>query len=94
VQIRDKTSAAELLLVLLDRDERPDLVSRWVSRDYGAKSPTVAVAWTVQAHTPLVIRWAIVPVCKNDRVLQLELIEQLRRETGEIRFGVSAAAMT
>jgi len=89
VRMRDKISGAELLLALLDRDERPEFVSRWVSRDYGARSATVAAAWSVQARAPLVVRWAIVPVCKNDHgALQLELIEQLRRETGEIRFGV------
>ena len=89
VQVRDKTSGAKLFLALLDRDERPDFGSRWVSRDYGARSITLAAVWSVRAQVPLVVRWALVPLCKNDDgSTQLELIEQLRRETGEIRFGV------
>ena len=91
VQLSDKISGAQLFLALLDRDERPEFVTQWASRDYGARNTTVAAVWSVQAHAPLVVRWALVPVCKNDHeTLQLELIEQLRRETGEIRFGLNA----
>ena len=89
VQLRDKISGAQLFLALLDRDERPEFVPQWASRDYGARTETVAAVWSVQAQSPLVVRWALVPVCKNDhQATQLELIEQLRENKGEIRWGV------
>jgi hypothetical protein len=89
VQLRDKISGAQLFLALLDREERPEFVARWISNDYGARTETVAAVWSVQARTPLVVRWALVPACKNDHeATQLELIDHLRGSKGQIRFGI------
>jgi Heparinase II/III N-terminus/Heparinase II/III-like protein len=91
VQIRDTMSGAQLLLALLDRDDRPEFVERWTSRDYGAKSSSRATVWSMQAHMPFVVRWAIVPVCESDHESsRLELIEKLRSEGGQINFGVKS----
>jgi hypothetical protein len=39
---------------------------RWSSIDYGAKAPSVAACWMVEASTPLVVRWGLVPVCGGE----------------------------
>jgi hypothetical protein len=91
VEACDKMKSARLLLALLDRDERPEFVPRWISRDYGARSATLAAGWSIKAPAPLIVRWALVPVAAaDDEASRLALIEHLRRKAchGEIRFGV------
>lgn len=90
VQLCDKMTGVRLFLVPIDRDERPDFVPGWISRDYGAKTETFTACWSIDARAPLIVRWALVPVCNDDdEAARLELIGQLRGETSaEIRFGV------
>jgi hypothetical protein len=75
VRACDKMTGARLLVVVPDALEPPSLEPRYASRDYGEKHPTIAACWTRRAHTPLVIRWLIVPVCAGeDENARLELI--------------------
>jgi len=97
VQARYETKPGRLFLTLLDRDQRPEFVPRSVSCDYGAREATVAARWSINARAPLIVRWALVPVCHDDdEAHRLELIENLRRQAarGEIRFGVLSAPAT
>jgi hypothetical protein len=67
-------SAAERAL-----KEGPAFEPRWFSRDYGAKTPSVAICWTVEAAAPFQVRWLLVPVCAGeDTGARLALVEHLR----------------
>ena len=63
----------------LDLKQEPSVEPRWFSRDYGAKTPSVALCWTVEAEAPLHIRWVLVPICGGDNTdTPLALVEHLR----------------
>ncbi|HYE66485.1 MAG TPA: alginate lyase family protein [Pyrinomonadaceae bacterium] len=75
----DKISGARLFIAALDPHEHPVFESLFASRDYGAKSPSLAACWSVRAHAPLTTRWMIVPVCASeDAEAKLELITRLQ----------------
>ena len=79
VQACDKIKGARLFISALDLEQRPELESRFTSRDYGAKSASVSVCWTVRASAPLQVRWVILPVCAGeDERARLELIAHLK----------------
>jgi hypothetical protein len=79
VQACDRMSGARLLISALGSTGEPSLEPRSVSRDYGARSASVSVCWTVHRKAPLVARWAIVPVCPDeDETARLELISRLK----------------
>ncbi len=76
----DKMAGARLFVCALDLDDATlELEPRFVSRDYGAKSASVSVCWTVKASAPRVFHWALVPVCAGeDEAARLALIERLK----------------
>ncbi len=93
VEARDGKTGARLIVALLDVNELATLErrsiigfhepvaleSRWHSRDYGAKAPSVAACLTVKGEAPLVARWLLLPVCASENYeSRLGLIEQLR----------------
>ncbi len=75
----DKMTGARLLVAALDLDSEPEFEPRFISRDYGAKSASVAACWTVRAATPCKFRWAIVPACdEEDETERLSLIARYK----------------
>jgi hypothetical protein len=63
----------------LDWKKRPTVEQRWFSRDYGAKTPSVAVCWRVEAEAPLRVLWLLVPICASeDAGTRLALLDRLR----------------
>lgn len=75
-----KAGGARLFVVPLSLDVVPELEKLFTSRDYGAKTPSLAACWTVRAPAPLTARWAIVPVCPSETDAErLEVIAGLQR---------------
>jgi hypothetical protein len=71
----DKMTGARVFVAALDLDNEPEFEPRFISRDYGAKSASVAACWTVRAAAPCKFRWAIVPACAGeDETERLSLI--------------------
>ncbi len=65
-----------------DLKQQPVLEPRWFSRDYGQKSQSIALCWTVEADAPLGVRWLLVPVCAGeDAGTRLAVVEHLRQAT-------------
>jgi len=74
----DKMTGARLLVAALDLEDAPAFEPRFMSRDYGAKSASVSVCWTVRAVTPCRFRFALVPVCAlEDEEERLSLVARL-----------------
>lgn len=63
---RDQVTGAGLFIIALGANDAPELESRFVSRDYGAKSASVSACWKTRAPVPLTRRWALVPVCAGE----------------------------
>lgn len=88
-EIRDNENNARLVIAPLDLKTEPAVEPRWFSRDYGAKTPSHAVCWTVEAEAPLQVRWLLVPVCpREDTGARFALVEHLR--TASIDMAVMA----
>lgn len=66
VEVCDKMARACLLVIPLEVASPATLEQLWSSRGYGERSETRAACWTVRAHPPLVVRWALVPVCAGE----------------------------
>src|SRR5207245_5760893 len=80
-----KISNARLLVAPLQASASFELEPTFVSRDYGAKQPSVSACWSERADVPLARRWAIVPLRANENETgAVELIAKLR-ETGSDR---------
>src|SRR5713226_4536343 len=62
IEVCDKMEGARLLIVASELETEPVLESRWSSRDYGAKAPSVSVCWTVRKSAPIRAQFALVPV--------------------------------
>jgi hypothetical protein len=72
-------TGARLFVVALESSEAPELEPRFTSRDYGERSASLSACWKIRATAPLVLRWAIVPVCASeDEKERLGLIAELR----------------
>ena len=75
----DKMTGARLFVCALDLDDAPELEPRFVSRDYGAKSATHSLCWSVKASAPRVFHWGLVPACAgDDEAARLELVGRLK----------------
>jgi uncharacterized heparinase superfamily protein len=59
-------SGARLLIFGFDFGGDATLEQNFVSRDYGSKEPSVSVCWLRRLQCPARLRWAIVPVCKDE----------------------------
>jgi hypothetical protein len=69
VRACDKMTGAQLFIVALEMAEgAPEFEPLFRSRDYGAKSATFSVCWTVRAVAPCKFSWALVPVCAGEDV--------------------------
>lgn len=88
VQALDKKNGARLIVATVDLNESPTLEPRFVSRDYGAKIPSVAARWTCRASLPLVFRWVIVPIqASDDEQRRISLMAHLRERFPEFAKG-------
>ncbi|MCA1593694.1 MAG: heparinase II/III family protein [Acidobacteria bacterium] len=90
VEVCDRISGARLLVVSLDAPCAATLEARRSSRDYGEKRASQSACWTIRAQTPLVARWALVPVRAGEAEGErLQLVESLRTDAGQdLRFEV------
>lgn len=83
VQAWDKITGARLYLASIELNIPPTLEQRFTSRDYGAKTPSIAACWTERKELPFSTTWLIVPVCSfDDEEARLSLIteSQQRRD--------------
>ena len=69
VEVCDKMNRARLLIVCQQPDSgegqvdlTPALESRFSSRDYGQKEPSVSVCWTVRCAAPFRVEFQLIPV--------------------------------
>lgn len=76
-QAYDKMNGATLIIAALDTKELPTLEARFMSRDYGEKTPSVSARWSIVANVPSTFRYALVPVGASDDVE--ERLEIVRR---------------
>ncbi|MER3427203.1 MAG: hypothetical protein C4334_03745 [Pyrinomonas sp.] len=85
VEARDHRRGSSLLVVPLDLRQAPAIESRWTSRHYGERRASQAAVWTHTATVPLLLSWALIPICAEaDRRAAEELIARLHRD----RFSV------
>ena len=59
-------NGVRLLIAASGPAAEPVMESRFSSRDYGAKAPSVSVCWAVRAAMPLTAQFMLVPVCANE----------------------------
>ncbi|MGB8510817.1 MAG: heparinase II/III-family protein, partial [Pyrinomonadaceae bacterium] len=79
LEVCDRITGARLLIISLDGRDAVSLEPRFSSRDYGEKRASQSACWTIRAHAPLRLRWALVPVRpSDDEGERLSLIERLK----------------
>ncbi len=66
VEVCDKMNGARLLIVASGIGGQAELESRFSSRDYGAKEPSVSVCWAVRSALPVTAQFVLVPVCAGE----------------------------
>ena len=66
IEVCDKMNGTRLLIVASGLAAEPVLESRFSSRDYGAKAPSVSVCWTVSAAVPFAAQFVLIPVGANE----------------------------
>jgi uncharacterized heparinase superfamily protein len=66
VEARDTINGARLFICAADVDFSLQLEPRFSSRDYCAKSESLAACWSVTTSMPYKLRWAIIPVRRDD----------------------------
>ena len=62
VEVCDKMNGARLLIVASGVNAEPILESRFSSRDYGSKEPSVSVCWSVRGVAPMTARFVLIPL--------------------------------
>ncbi|MDX6385668.1 MAG: hypothetical protein QOK48_3241 [Blastocatellia bacterium] len=62
IEVCDKMNGARLLIVARGLAVEPVLESRFFSRDYGSKAPSVSVCWTVRSSLPVTAQFILFPV--------------------------------
>lgn len=84
----DKIKGASLLIAPLTDQRVPELDPGFVSADYGAKQASVVAHWSERTNVPLVKRWAIIPLRRDeDNASATELIARLRSEPPAVAGG-------
>ena len=66
IEVCDKMNGARLLITVSGLDVEPVLESRFSSRDYGTKAPSVSVCWAVRTPLPVAGSFALIPVTSGD----------------------------
>jgi hypothetical protein len=80
VRACDKLTGARLFILALGLMDAPVFEPRHVSRDYGEKSASVSVCWSVRRSVPCGFRWALVPACADeDELERLSLASRLSK---------------
>jgi Heparinase II/III-like protein len=59
-------NGTRLLIQSLDLSQPPHIDREFVSRDYGAKEPSLTARWSLEADIPCRYRWLITPICSRD----------------------------
>ena len=81
IEVYDKMNGARFLILASGPTAEPNLESRFSSRDYGAKEPSVSVCWTVKTALPFAAQFVLIPVgADEDESERLGLV-------GQIHFG-------
>ena len=62
IEVCDKMNGARLLIVASGVNAEPILESRFSSRDYGSKEPSVSVCWSVRGVAPMTARFVLIPL--------------------------------
>ncbi|HKC64352.1 MAG TPA: heparinase II/III family protein, partial [Pyrinomonadaceae bacterium] len=79
VRAYDKMTGTRLFVAPLGLEAQPELELQYVSRDYGQRSESVSACWTVRATAPLIVGWAIIPICGDQDEGELQgMVERLR----------------
>ena len=68
IEVCDKMSGARLLIVPSGISVLGALEERFSSRDYGAKSPSISVCWTVRGSAPLTASFVLLPLRAGQEV--------------------------
>lgn len=77
IEAHSQISGARLFVIARDLKAQPVLESRFSSNDYGAKSPSTSVCWSVRSRLPYTAGFEIVPVCaKEDEGQRLALLKR------------------
>jgi hypothetical protein len=85
VEACDHRAGAALLVAALGSNGALTIEDRWTSRHYGERRASQAAVWSVDSALPLVVSWALVPVCaERKRGTAQGLIARLRAD----RFSV------
>ena len=66
----DKMSGARLFVCAIDLPQQPQLEPTFTSKHYGSKLPSISARWSVRRTVPCKLRWAIVPVCADEAVVE------------------------
>ena len=66
VSALDETLGAKLLIIALDGEHEPELEQQFVSRQYGSRLPSVTATWNSKLNLPCSLRWALVPICRDE----------------------------
>jgi uncharacterized heparinase superfamily protein len=69
---RDKSGAC-LIVRSLDLVQAATLAAQFTSRHYGLKAKSISACWTTRANVPYKLRWALVPACPGE-----DLVERMR----------------
>jgi hypothetical protein len=71
----DRKSGTRLLILSLDVLQPPQTEEQFVSRHYGAKSPSATVCWSMRKQVPVTFRWALIPIAAAEDVeLRLSVV--------------------
>jgi hypothetical protein len=81
VEVLDKNNGARLLISMYGLEAKPQLESRFSSRDYGNKQPSQSVCWKARAMAPMSAKFSLVPVAagenENERIAIVSVPEAI-----------------
>jgi hypothetical protein len=86
VEVCDKMNGARLLISARGLTAEPVLESRFSSRDYGSKAPSVSVCWTMRSALPVNAQFVLFPVRAGAQVsITQELLPKAESTISNLR---------
>ena len=86
VEVCDKMNGARLLISARGLAAEPVLESRFSSRDYGSKAPSVSVCWTMRSALPVNAQFVLFPVRAGAQVsITQELLLKAESTISDLR---------